>query len=67
VIPPIELSLGFGLTRIINAANGELLRQLTAAPTREYQLRGGPCGRPKKSPNPKRGFGPIPMSYDITQ
>jgi transposase InsO family protein len=48
--------------RIINAATGELIRQLILDPTRDYQPRGTPCGRPKKKPNPKRGFGPIPMS-----
>jgi len=48
--------------RIINAATGELLRQLTLDPTRDYQPRNVPTGRPKKKPNPKRGFGPIPMS-----
>ena len=48
--------------RIINAATGELIRELTLDPTRDYQPRGVPCGRPKRSPNPKRGFGPIPMS-----
>jgi transposase InsO family protein len=34
--------------RIINAATGELIRQLTIDPTRDYQPRGVPCGRPKK-------------------
>ena len=48
--------------RIINAATGELIRQLTLDPTKDYQPRGLPCGRPKKNPNPKRGFGAIPMS-----
>ena len=38
--------------RIINAATGELLRQLTLDPTRDYQPRGAPCGRPKKTPKP---------------
>jgi transposase InsO family protein len=36
--------------RIINAATGELLRQLTLDPTRDYQPRGVPCGRPRKKP-----------------
>jgi transposase InsO family protein len=36
--------------RIIHAATGELIRQLTIDPTRDYQLRGVPCGRPKKKP-----------------
>jgi hypothetical protein len=38
--------------RIINAATGELLRQLTLNPTRDYQPRGTPTGRPKKKPKP---------------
>jgi transposase InsO family protein len=36
--------------RIINAATGELIRQLTIDPTRDYQPRNVPCGRPKKKP-----------------
>ena len=38
--------------RIIHAATGELLRQLTLDPTRDYQPRGTPTGRPKKKPEP---------------
>jgi hypothetical protein len=38
--------------RIINAATGELIRQLTLDPTSDYQPRGVPCGRPKKMPEP---------------
>jgi transposase InsO family protein len=38
--------------RIINAATGELIRQLTLDPTRDYQPRGVPRGRPKKKPKP---------------
>jgi transposase InsO family protein len=38
--------------RIINAATGELLRQLTLDPTRDYQPRNVPTGRPKKKPKP---------------
>jgi transposase InsO family protein len=34
--------------RIINAATGELIRELTLDPTRDYQPRGVPCSRPKK-------------------
>ncbi|WP_083906235.1 integrase core domain-containing protein [Mycobacterium sp. JS623] len=34
--------------RIINAATGDLIRELTLDPTRDYQPRGVPCGRPKK-------------------
>ena len=36
--------------RIINAATGELIRELTIDPTRDYQPRGVPPGRPKKKP-----------------
>jgi transposase InsO family protein len=36
--------------RIINAATGELIRHLTIDPTRDYQPRGVPCGRPRKKP-----------------
>ena len=36
--------------RIINAATGELLRELTIDPTRDYQPRQVLCGRPKKKP-----------------
>ena len=38
--------------RIINAATGEPLRQLTLDPTRDYQPRRTPTGRPKKKPEP---------------
>jgi transposase InsO family protein len=38
--------------RIIHAATGELIRQLTLDPTRDYQPRGIPTGRPKKKPEP---------------
>lgn len=38
--------------RIIDAATGELLRQLTLDTTRDYQPRGTPTGRPKKKPEP---------------
>jgi transposase InsO family protein len=36
--------------RIINAATGELIRQLTIDPTRDYQPRNVPRGRPTKKP-----------------
>lgn len=36
--------------RIINAATGDLIRELTIDPTRDYQPRGVPCGRPRKKP-----------------
>ena len=38
--------------RIIHAATGELIRQLTLDPTRDYQPRNVPTGRPKKKPEP---------------
>ena len=38
--------------RIINAATGELLRQLTLDPTRDYQPHGVPTGRPKEKREP---------------
>jgi transposase InsO family protein len=38
--------------RIIHAATGELIRQLTLDPTRDYQPRHTPTGRPKKKPEP---------------
>ena len=36
--------------RIINAATGQLIRKLTLDPTKDYQPRGVPCGRPRKKP-----------------
>ena len=39
--------------RIINAATGELIRELTIDPTRNYQPRGVRPGRPRKNANPK--------------
>jgi transposase InsO family protein len=38
--------------RIIHATTGELIRQLTLDPTRDYQPRNTPTGRPKKKPEP---------------
>jgi transposase InsO family protein len=38
--------------RIINAATGELIRQLTLDPTRDYQPRHTPTERTKKKPEP---------------
>jgi hypothetical protein len=58
--------------RIINAATGELLRELTPGPTRSYQPTGRPPGPHQehpahgKTPNPGHRFGVIPMSCDIT-
>ena len=40
--------------RIINAATGELLRQLTLDPTRNYQPTGRPPGPPPGTPRPPR-------------
>ncbi|HXT89685.1 MAG TPA: hypothetical protein VN714_10570, partial [Trebonia sp.] len=39
-------------TRVINADTGELLRELTLDPTRNYQPTGRPSGWPKKTPRP---------------
>jgi transposase InsO family protein len=58
--------------RVINAATGELLRELTLDPDRNYQPTGRPPGpRPEhpandQTPNPDHGFGVIRMSCDIT-
>jgi len=38
--------------RIINAATGELLRELILDPARDYQPTGRPPGPPKKTPRP---------------
>lgn len=38
--------------RVINAATGNLIRQLTLDPTRDYQPRHAPAGRPKKKSEP---------------
>jgi hypothetical protein len=38
--------------RVINAATGELLRELTIDPTRNYQPRGLKPGPQRKNPNP---------------
>ena len=53
--------------RIIGAATGELLRELTLDPACNYQPTGKPRRPPKQSPltnnpNPCCGFGVIPMS-----
>jgi transposase InsO family protein len=40
--------------RIINAATGELLRELTLDPTRNYQPTGRPPGPPPRTPRPPR-------------
>jgi len=33
---------------VLNAATGEVIRQLTIDPTRDYQPRNVPTGRPRK-------------------
>ncbi|TWD80608.1 transposase [Kribbella amoyensis] len=50
--------------RIINAATGELLRELTLDPTRDYQPLGRPPGPPPKNrkPDPNLGSGLSGMS-----
>jgi Integrase core domain len=53
--------------RVVNAATGELLRELTLDPTRDYQPTGAPKGptrayTKRTTPNPSRGFRVIPMS-----
>jgi hypothetical protein len=39
--------------RVINAATGELLRELTIDPARDYQPTGRPPGPEKKTPRPQ--------------
>jgi hypothetical protein len=39
--------------RVINAATGELLRELTINPARDYQPTGKPPGPEKKTPRPQ--------------
>lgn len=50
--------------RIVNAATGELLRELTLDPTRDYQPLGRPPGPPPQNrrPDPKQGSGPSGIS-----
>jgi transposase InsO family protein len=48
--------------RVINAATGELIRELTLDPDRRYQATGKPAGWPKKTPRPLRGFAVSSMS-----
>src|SRR5262249_32114684 len=58
--------------RIVDAATGELLRDLTLDPARNYQPTGKPQRPPSrtprqtKNPRPSRGCGAIPMSREIT-
>lgn len=51
--------------RVIHAATGEALRQLTLDPTRHYQPTGQPPGRKAKTPN-QMSVQAMPMSRDIT-
>ena len=39
--------------RVINAATGELLRELTLDPSRDYQATGRPPGPQPKTPRPR--------------
>jgi hypothetical protein len=48
--------------RIIHAATGELLRELTLNPTKDYQPTGAPKGPKRKKFRTQRRFGTIPMS-----
>ena len=41
--------------RVINAATGELLRELTLDPTRDYQPTGRPPAHHRKHPGPNGG------------
>ncbi len=41
--------------RILNAATGELLRELTVYPTKDYQPTGAPKGLTRKSSEPNAG------------
>jgi transposase InsO family protein len=61
--PVLKLLDGLHI-RIINAATGELLRELTIDPTRNYQPLGRPPGpRPKnRKPDPGSGSGPSGIS-----
>jgi transposase InsO family protein len=52
--------------KIINAATGELLRDFTLDPTRDYQPTGAPKGPKPKKLRTQRGFRAIPMSCDTT-
>jgi transposase InsO family protein len=50
--------------RVVNAATGELLRELVIDPTKDYQPTGAPKG-PTRNPSARthnRGFGPSPIS-----
>ena len=48
--------------RMIHAATGELLRQLTLDPTRDYEPTGAPKGPKRKKFRTQCRFGTIPMS-----
>ena len=48
--------------RVVNAATGELLRELAIDPTRDYQPTGRPPGPQPRTPRTQRGFRVSPMS-----
>jgi hypothetical protein len=48
--------------RVVNAATGELLRELLIDPTRDYQPTGRPPGPQPRTPRTQRGFRVSPMS-----
>jgi hypothetical protein len=50
--------------RVVNAATGELLRELVLDPTKDYQPTGAPKGPTRKQParTHGHGFGPSPIS-----
>ena len=50
--------------RVINAATGELLRDLTLDPTRDYQPTGRPPGHNQKHPGPNEGSGVLDLLRD---
>ena len=55
--------------RVINAATGELIRELVLDPDKDYQPTGRPSGWPKKTPRPLRGCCPalrMPMKASLT-
>jgi Integrase core domain len=52
--------------RVVNAATGELIRELVLDPETDYQPTGKPSGWPKKTPRPLCGFAVSSMSCDIT-
>jgi hypothetical protein len=53
--------------RVINAATGELIRELALNPEKDYQPAGRLAGWPPKTPRPLCGFAVSSMSCDITR